>query len=78
MIAGTHDEQRIAERSMDEPTVTGLLLQLQEAGIAQGKAITRGDRVSAEAQHSKGLLIIDQIRTMVGEQPMPRLNPVSE
>lgn len=78
MIAGTHDEQRIAEGSMDELTVTSLLLQLQEAGIQQGKAIARGDKVSAEAQHSKGLLIIDQIRTMVGEQPMPRLNAVPE
>lgn len=61
----------------DPPTLTSLLMELQEAGIKQGKAIARDDKATAGAQHRKGLLIIDQIRVMVGEegvQPRPILN----
>lgn len=66
MIAGAHDEQRIAD-AMDKPTVTSKALELQEAAIRQGQALARGEQQAAAHYHSKGLLIIGEIRKMAGE-----------
>lgn len=67
MIAGAHEEQRIAAAMTDQPTVTSKALELQEAAIRQGQALARGEQQAAAHYHSKGLLIIGEIRKMAGE-----------
>lgn len=56
----------------DDPTLLSDLMDLMDACIEQGKAVVRGDDVSAAMQYRRSLLALDRVVLRAAPEELPQ------